>query len=131
MADTAGATKVNPVVAKIIGENRFYGKEITMVALDWDVDADGSRAAMEAILNTVTRYGNIVLAGAVYDTGTKMDIIMEGDLSGSDYVSADGTVTGTVAAAMVEDLINLGTVDGVNFASGTVAATIKTTLKFA
>ena len=131
MADTAGTTKVNPVVAKIIGEKRFYGKEITMVALDWDIDADASRAAMEAILNTVTRYGNIVLAGAVYDTGTKMDIIMEGDLSGSDYVSADGTVTGTVAAAMVEDLINLGTVDGVNFAAGTVAATIKTTLKFA
>ena len=124
-------SKTNPKVANLIGEVRAWGKEVTMVALDWDVDADGSRDAMEAILNTVTRYGNIVMAGAVYDTGTKMDIMIEGDLSGSDYVSADGTVTGTVAAAMVEDLINLGTVDSVDFTSGTVAATIKTTFKLA
>jgi hypothetical protein len=56
---------------------------------------------------------------------------MEGDLSGSDYKSADESVTGTVAAAMAEDLLNLGTIDGVNFATGTPAVTVKTTLQFA
>ena len=110
----AGITKTNPAVANIIGELRAWGKEVTMLAVDFNVDADGSTLAMEAALNTISRYGNIVMAGAVYGTGQQVDLIIEGDLAGSDYVSADGTVTGTVAAAMAEDLLNLGTVDGVN-----------------
>ena len=37
----------NRTVAPLIGEaNRFIGKEITMISVDWDVDADGSREAM-------------------------------------------------------------------------------------
>jgi len=127
----AGITKTHPKVADIIGELRAWGKEVTMLAVDFNVDADGSTLAMEAALNTISRYGNIVMAGAVYGTGQQIDLIIEGDLAGSDYVSADGTVTGTVAAAMAEDLINLGTVDGVNFATGTPAVTIKSTLQFA
>ena len=102
-----------------------------MIAVDWDVDADASRAAMEAIHNTIMQRATILAAGAVYDTGTKQDFILEGEFPGSDYDSQDGTVTGTFEAALVEDLINLGTVDGVNFASGTVAVTKKTTLQFA
>ena len=127
----AGITKVNPLVANAIGEIRNIGKEITMIAVDWDVDADASRAAMEGIHNAIMQRATILAAGAVYDTGTKQDFILEGEFPGSDYVSADGTVTGTFEAALVEDLINLGTVDGVNFGSGTVAVTKKTTLKFA
>tara|TARA_A200000113_G_C8867423_1_gene355268 strand:- start:3031 stop:3417 length:387 start_codon:yes stop_codon:yes gene_type:complete len=127
----AGITKTNPKVADIIGELRAWGKEVTMLAVDFNVDADGSTLAMEAALNQISRYGNIVMAGAVYGTGQQIDLIIEGDLAGSDYVSADGTVTGTVAQAMAEDLINLGTVDGVNFATGTPAVTIKSTLQFA
>lgn len=127
----ATLTKTNPPVAEFIGEIRNIGKEITMVAVDWDVDADASRIAMEAVHNTIMQRANILAAGAVYDTGTKQDFILEGDFPGSDYVSEDGTVTGTFVQALVEDIINLGTVDSVNFASGTVAATVKTTLKFA
>ena len=128
----AGITKVNPLVANAIGEIRNIGKEITMIAVDWDADADASRAAMEAVHNTIMQRATILAAGAVYDTGTKQDFILEGDFSNATgYVSADGTVTGTFVQALVEDIINLGTVDGVNFASGTVAATAKTTLKFA
>ena len=127
----AGITKTNPKVADIIGELRAWGKEVTVLAVDFNVDADGSTLAMEAALNTISRYGNIVMAGAVYGTGQQIDLIIEGDLAGSDYVSADGTVEGTVAAAMAEDLLNLGTVDGVNFATGTPAVTIKSTLQFA
>jgi hypothetical protein len=127
----AGVARQHPAVANLIGEMRFAGKEVTLMAIDWDVDADGSDDAMIAIINSVQKYGNILMAGAVYDTGTKMDVMLEGDLSGSDYKSADGTVTGTVGAALVEDLINLGTVDSIDFTSGTVAVTIKTTLKWA
>jgi hypothetical protein len=127
----AGVARQHPAVANLIGEMRFAGKEVTLLAIDWDVDADGSDDAMIAIINSVQKYGNILMAGAVYDTGTKMDVMIEGDLSGSDYKSADGTVTGTVGQALVEDLINLGTVDGVDFTSGTVAVTVKTTLKWA
>ena len=127
----AGVARQHPAVANLIGEMRFAGKAVTLMAIDWDVDADGSDEAMIAIINSVQKYGNILMAGAVYDTGTKMDVMLEGDLSGSDYKSADGTVTGTVGAALVEDLINLGTVDSIDFTSGTVAVTIKTTLKWA
>ena len=127
----ASLTKAHPAVANLIGEHRFMGKEVTMLAIDFNVDADGSATAMEAAINTIQRYGNILMAGAVYGTGQQIDVIMEGDLSGSDYKSADGTVTGTVAAAMAEDLLNLGTIDGVNFATGTPAVTVKLTLQFA
>ena len=104
-----------------------------MIALDWDVDADASREAMEAILNTVLSRGTILAAGAVYDTGTKQDYILEGNLTDTinSFTSLDGTVTGTLAQVLVEDIVNLGTVDSINFGSGTVACTIKSTLKFA
>ena len=127
----ATLTKTNPPVANAIGEIRNFGKAITMIAVDWDVDADASRIAMEAVHNTIMTRATILGAGAVYGTGTQQDFILEGDFPGSDYVSADGSVTGTFAAALVEDIINLATVDSVNFASGTVAVTAKTTLKFA
>jgi hypothetical protein len=127
----AGVTRAHPAVANLIGEHRMAGKEITMLAIDFNVDADGSAVAMAAALDTIQRYGNILLAGAVYGTGQQIDVILEGDLSGSDFKSADTTVTGTVAAAMAEDLLNLGTIDGVNFATGTPAVTVKSTLQFA
>ena len=127
----ASLTKAHPAIANLIGEHRFMGTEVTMLAIDFNVDADGSVDAMEAALNTIQRYGNILMAGAVYGTGQQIDVIMEGDLSGSDYKSADESVTGTVAAAMAEDLLNLGTIDGVNFATGTPSVAVKTTLQFA
>jgi len=121
-------------VTTLIGEDiRTIGKPITMIHLDWDVDADASREAMEAIINTVLSRGTILAAGAVYDTGTKQDYILEGNLTDTinSFTSLDGTVTGTLAQVLVEDIINLGTVDSVNFGSGTVACSIKSTLKFA
>jgi hypothetical protein len=121
-------------VTTLIGEDiRNIGKPITMIALDWDVDADASREAMEAIINTVLSRGTILAAGAVYDTGTKQDYILEGNLTDTinSFTSLDGTVTGTLAQVLVEDIINLGTVDSINFGSRTVACSIKSTLKFA
>ena len=122
----------NRTVAPLIGEaNRFIGKEITMISVDWDVD--GSREAMEAVINTILSRATILAAGAVYDTGTKQDYLLEGDFTSTlnDFTSLDGTVTGTLAQVLVEDIINLGTVDSINFGSGTVACTIKTTFKYA
>jgi hypothetical protein len=120
-------------VAPLIAESRMIGKPITMISVDWDVDADGSLLAMEAIHNQILSRGTIIAAGAVYDTGTKQDFILEGDLTSTlnNFKSLDGTVTGTLAQVVVEDIINLGTVDSIDFTSGTVACSIKTTLKFA
>ena len=39
----------NRTVTALIGEQDFIGKAITMIAVDWDVDADASREAMEAV----------------------------------------------------------------------------------
>jgi hypothetical protein len=124
----------NRTVTPLIGEDiRTIGKEITMIAVDWDVDADASRLAMEAVHATIASRATILAAGAVYDTGTKQDFILEGDHTQTinDFKSLDGTVTGTLAQVLVEDIINLGTVDSIDFTSGTVACTIKTTVKFA
>ena len=120
-------------VAPLIAESRMIGKPITMISVDWDVDADGSLLAMEAIHNAILSRGTIIAAGAVYDTGTKQDYILEGNLTDTinNFTSLDGTVSGTLAQVLVEDIINLGTVDSVNFGSGSVACSIKTTLKFA
>ena len=97
-----------------------------MLKVDFNIDADGSTLAMQAALNTITRYGNIVMASDVSGTGQLLDVILEGDFSGSDYVSADGTVTGTIAAAMAEDLLNLVVVDGVDFTTGPPSVTVAT-----
>jgi hypothetical protein len=120
-------------VAPLIAESRMIGKPITMISVDWDVDADGSLEAMEAIHNAILSRGTIIAAGAVYDTGTKQDYILEGNLTDTinNFTSLDGTVSGTLAQVLVEDIINLGTVDSVDFTSGTVACSIKSTLKFA
>ena len=117
----------------LIGEQQFIGKAITMIAVDWDVDADGSREAMEAVSNTILSRATILAAGAVYDTGTKQDFLLEGDYTDTlnNFKSLDGTVEGTLAQVLVEDITNLGTVDSINFGSGTVAVTIKTTFKYA
>ena len=135
------AISPNRTVAPLIGENnRFIGKQITMISVDWDVQANEKRLAMEAIHNTILSRATILAAGAVYDTGTKQDFLLEGDYSVdnngegatvSQFTSLDGTVTGTLAQVLVEDIINLGTVDTVDFTSGSVAVTLKTTFKYA
>ena len=124
----------NRTVTPLIGEGiRNIGKEITMISVDWDVQANEKREAMEAIHNTIASRGTILAAGAVYDTGTKQDFLLEGDFTSTinDFSSLDGTVTGTLAQVLTEDIINLGTVDTVDFTSGTVAVTLKTTFKYA
>ncbi len=125
----AGVTRAHPIIGDLTGGPFAYsGKDITILNVDADVDFDGSVEATIALVNTIQRYGNILIQGASHDSGTQMDVIMEGDLSGSDYDSADGTVTGTVGAAMVEDIINMATIDSINFAGGTPAVTIRTNL---
>ena len=118
-------------LATHIGEMQFYGKDVTLLSIDFNVDADGSMKAVQAAHNAITRYGNIVMAGTIRGSGQLLDVIIEGAHTGSDYVSVDGTVTGTIGAALAEDLLNLGTVDGVNFATGTPAVTIRSTLALA
>ncbi len=125
----AELTRAHPALGALTaGPFSYASKDITIMQVDVDQDFDGSVAATIALTNTIQRYGNILVQGASHDSGTKMDVIMEGDFAGSDYKSADGTVTGTIGAALVEDIINLGTIDGVNFAGGTVAVTIRTNL---
>src|SRR5210317_1009388 len=124
-----GVTRAHPVIGALTsGPFSYASKDITILNVDVDQDFDGSVEATIALTNTIQRYGNILLQGASHDSGTQMDVILEGDFAGSDYVSADGTVTGTIGAALVEDIINLGTIDGVNFAGGTVAVAIRTNL---
>jgi len=123
-----GVTRAHPLFAQLDGLASYATKDITILAIDYDVDIDDSVEAMIALTNTIQRFGNILIQGNTHSSDRHIDVILEGDFSGSDYVSADGTVTGTIGAAMVEDIINLGTVDSIDFTSGTVAVTIRTNL---
>ena len=123
-----GVTRAHPSFAQLDGLASYATKDITILAIDYDVDIDDSVEAMIALTNTIQRFGNILIQGNTHSSDKHIDVILEGDFSGSDYVSADGTVTGTIGAAMVEDIINLGTVDSIDFTSGTVAVTIRTNL---
>lgn len=123
-----GVTRAHPTFAALDGLASYATKDITILAIDYDVDIDDSVEAMIALINTIQRYGNILIQGNTHSSDRHIDVILEGDFSGSDYVSADGTVTGTIGAALVEDIINLGTVDSIDFTSGTVAVAIRTNL---
>lgn len=123
-----GVTRAHPTFAALDGLASYATKDITILAIDYDVDIDDSVDAMIALINTIQRYGNILIQGNTHSSDRHIDVILEGDFSGSDYVSADGTVTGTIGAALVEDIINLGTVDSIDFTSGTVAVAIRTNL---
>ena len=124
----AGITRAHPTFAAIDALASYATKDITILAIDYDVDIDDSVEAMIALTNTIQRFGNILIQGNTHSSDRHIDVILEGDFSGSDYVSADGTVTGTIAQAMVEDIINLGTIDSIDFTSGTVAVTRRTNL---
>lgn len=126
-------------VTPLIGEQGFIGKAITMIAVDWNVDADASVLAMEAVHNQILARGTILAAGAVYDTGTKQDFLLEGDFlttnedasnTISEFTSLDGSVTGTLAEVLLEDIINIGTVDSINMANA-ASVTLKATFKYA
>jgi hypothetical protein len=123
-----GVTRAHPSFAQLDGLASYATKDITILAIDYDVDINDSVEAMIALTNTIQRYGNILIQGNTHSSDRHIDVILEGDFSGSDYVSADGSVTGTIGAALVEDIINLGTVDSIDFTSGTVAVTIRTNL---
>jgi hypothetical protein len=123
-----GVTRAHPSFAQLDGLASYATKDITILAIDYDVDINDSVEAMIALTNTIQRYGNILIQGNTHSSDAHIDVILEGDFSGSDYVSADGSVTGTIGAALVEDIINLGTVDSIDFTSGTVAVTIRTNL---
>ena len=106
----AGTDRQHPQIGDLItGPYSYASKDITILNVDVDQDFDGSVLATIALTNTIQRYGNILVQGASHD-------------------SADGSVTGTVGAALVEDIINLATIDSVNFAGGTVAVAIRTNL---
>lgn len=130
------AISKNGKVADLTGEFKGLGNNLTYLKVDYDVNITTSYEAVALAHATVSKYANIVAAGAIYDSGTQQHFILEGDQAGSTYVSEDGTVTGTIAAAIVEDLINIGSFTDtagvtVNFAAGTTAASVVSTLQFA
>ena len=57
----------NRTVNALIGEQHFIGKAITMIAVDWDVNADASRKAMEAVRNTLPSGTKNIAAGTVQE----------------------------------------------------------------
>ena len=60
----AGVTRAHPVIGALTGGPFAYsGKDITILNVNADVDFDGSVEATIALVNTIQRYGNILIQG--------------------------------------------------------------------
>ena len=110
-------TKINPVF-DAAQPRAFLGKTISAFTVT-TADISASTApggAIDALVKTLSTFATVVAHGAM---GTANVFWLEGEFPDDDYAGA-----GVVAVeAYLEDLIQaLGTVDGINLATATVAA---------
>ena len=100
--------KNNPAATTTGSASEVIGKDISIFSLDYIVAnaSTGPSGAQQAVLNAIQETRVILAAGATSNSDTEQTFIIEGAL--------DSGLQARVQA--------LGTVDGVNLASATVAA---------
>lgn len=99
-------TKVNPVVDYSIGRS-FNGKSLEFLEIDFVADAsaeNGPEEAIEFALQQVQSVATIVGYSPLYDSDTRMVVIVEGEFPADTY---DGTNSETLVAH-IEDLVQAG-----------------------
>lgn len=99
-------TKVNPVFDTTLPRS-FVGKSIQVVEVDFVSAANGEEnpgETIEFVLNTIGTVATIIGHSALYDSNTRMLVMIEGDFPTDTY---DGTNSETLVAHL-EDLIQAG-----------------------
>ena len=114
-------TKVAPT---FVDEDTFFiGKKVTLIEITYAAAVNAKTGPLSAIQethNAIMGAGfNILGYGALTDTGTVSAMMIEGEYGTDTY---DGSSSETLAAHLEDVIQALGTVDGINHASTTVAA---------
>ena len=124
----ATLTRVTPTKANTT--DHFSGKEITAVTVDFAVNGTdfsstemGAEGAVQAAIRRLTQIATPIIITKLRSDGSNagqvFDMIFEGAFGEDTY---DGSNSETLAAHLEDVVIALGTVDGINLASATVAA---------
>ena len=114
-------TKVAPT---FVDEDTFFvGKTVTLIEITYPgnvTSKTGPESAIQKCHEAIMGAGfNILGYGALTDTGTVSAMMIEGEYGTDTY---DGSSSETLAAHLEDVIQALGTVDGINHASTTVAA---------
>ena len=121
----AGISKVNP--AATTTDVEMVGKDLTFLTVDYINAVNGSAGpagVQQAVLNLLANRGTVVAIGPLLDSNTQQTFALEGSFTTLGIYSAlDGTSGLTLAAALEDDVRNLGTYDGVDVSSATVRLT--------
>lgn len=116
-----GQSQDNPVF--VDAETFFVGKVVSLVDVDFGAAVNaktGPDSTIQTVFEAIQNEGfNILGHGALHSTNAKMSIMLDGEYGADTY---DGSNSETVAAHLEDVIQALGTVDGVNLASGAVAA---------
>jgi len=111
---------VNPQLRDV--SRSFNGKTVRHYEVDFDVDVSGSvgpDGALRRSFDAIAERCTPIMISATYDSGTKIDVFVEGDFPSDDY-NGDGSDQ-TFASNLQEQIRALGTVDSIDLGSTTVA----------
>lgn len=110
----------------VVAPGHVSGKVLAGIQIDFGADCSAKLAvgsAVDATLKAIMNEGLTPLAIGTVDntggTGQGLKVLFEGEHGTDTY---DGTNSETLAAHLEDVVIALGTVDGINLASATVAA---------
>jgi len=110
---------VNPQLRDV--SRSFNGKTVRHFEVDFTVDVSssvGPDGALRRSFDVIAERCTPIMISGTYDTGSKIELFVEGDFPTDDY-NDDGSPV-TFAAYLAAQLQGLGTVDGVNLGSTTV-----------
>jgi len=117
----ASVTRVAPTSYGL--STNFLGKTLAHLDIDFGADVSGKlgpTSAVASAMDAIQGAGfNIVIIGPLHSADNNISVCVEGDFGTDTY---DGSNSETLAAHLEDVLIDLGIVDGVNFASATVTA---------
>jgi len=109
-----------------VAAGHFNGLPLAGIQIDFGADCSAKLAVGSAVDATLKAIGNegltpvaIGTVDNVGGTGQGLKVLFEGERGTDTY---DGTNSETLAAHLEDVVIALGTVDGINLASATVAA---------
>lgn len=114
-------TKVAPI---FVDEDTFFiGKKVTLIEITYAAAVDaktGPESAIQATHNAIMGAGfNILGYGALTDTNTVSAMMIEGEYGSDTY---DGSNSESLAVHLEDVVQALGTVDGIDLGSTTIAA---------
>ena len=124
----ATVTKINPIVNTAAIE--YYGsKPLTIFEVDFGAAVNaktGAESTISAVINKINEHCTIVLRSELHSTNQVMTFFVEHTNLAVTY---DGSNSETFVVFLATEIVALGTVDGINLASSSLA--VKTTLNIA